>query len=84
MERGNCIDKFINHRFVKRISELLKIRYNIRKRINERSNVIDYFNTGCYEKDFSDIITLRDKAQELVNNCNDFLEKVSEQYSKLN
>lgn len=84
MEKGNCVDKFIANRINKRINELLKVRLNIRQRINERENNIDYFNTGCYEKDFSDIIELRNTAQELLNNCNTFLERISEQYSKLN
>jgi hypothetical protein len=82
--KGNCIDKFISNRLDKRIYELLNIRLKIKKRINERSNVEDYFNTGCYEKDFSDIIELREKSKELLNNCNTFLERISEQYSKLN
>ena len=82
--KGNCVDKFVNHRCTKRINELLKIRYKIRERVNDREQLMDYFDSGCYEKDFSDIIELRNKAQELVNNCNDFLEKISEQYSKLN
>ena len=84
MNKGNCVDKFVNHRCTKRINELLKIQYKIKERVIERNNLVDYFNTGCYEKDFSDIIRLRNKAQELVDNCNDFLEKISEQYSKFN
>ena len=80
---GNCIDKFISNRLDKRINELLKIRSYIRKRKNEREQLIDYFDSGCYEKDFSDIIELRNIANELSNNCNKFLERISEQYSKL-
>ena len=53
-------------------------------RIEDRENNNDYFNTGCYEKDFNDIIKIRDEAQLLVENCNKFLERISEQYSKLN
>lgn len=81
---GNCIDKFISNRLDKRIHELLQTRYKIRQRINEREQLIDYFDSGCYEKDFANIIELRNIANELANNCNIFLERISEQYSKLN
>ena len=80
---GNCIDKFIENRVNKRIDELLQIQLKIKNRIEERTELVDYFNTGCYEKDFSDIIELRNIANELSNNCNKFLERISEQYSKL-
>ena len=80
---GNCIDKFIENRVNKRIDELLQIQLKIKNRIEERTKSVDYFNTGCYEKDFSDIIELRNIANELSNNCNKFLERISEQYSKL-
>ena len=82
--KGNCIDKFIHNRLDKRIIELLKTRSNIRHRINNREQLIDYFSSGCYEKDFSDIIELRNIASELTKNCNTFLERISEQYSKFN
>lgn len=81
---GNCIDKFISNRLDERINELLQTRYKIRQRINEREQLIDYFDSGCYEKDFANIIELRNIANELTNNCNIFLERISEQYSKLN
>ena len=82
--KGNCVDKFISNRLDKRINELLQTRYKIRQRINEREQLIDYFDSGCYEKDFANIIELRNIANELTNNCNIFLERISEQYSKLN
>ena len=81
---GNCIDKFISNRLDKRINELLQTRYKILQRINEREQLTDYFDSGCYEKDFANIIELRNIANELTNNCNIFLERISEQYSKLN
>ena len=82
--KGNCVDKFISNRLDKRINELLQARYKIHQRIEEREQLTDYFNSGCYEQDFSDIIELRNIANELTNNCNIFLERISEQYSKLN
>ena len=81
---GNCVDKFIEKKLNKRLIELLAVRLNIRHRKTIREETNDYFNTGCYEKDFSDIIELRNIAKELELNCNKFLERISEQYSKLN
>lgn len=80
---GNCVDKFIKNRLNNSIINLLKLRKFIKNRIDKR-NTIDYFNTGCYEKDFNEIIKIRDEANLIVNNCNKFLERISEQYSKLN
>ena len=80
---GNCIDKFIIKKLDKSIIKILQLRRSIKNRINER-NIIDYFNTGCYEKDFNEIIKIRDEAKLLEENCNKFLERISEQYSKLN
>ena len=81
---GNCVDKWLKKRFNKSLCNLIHFRYLIRHRIESRSNTNDYFNTGCYEKDFNDIIKIRDEAQLIVENCNKFLERISEQYSKLN
>lgn len=82
--KGNCIDKWIKNRFNRSLINLLYIRRLIRNRIQERSNNNDYFNTLCYEQDFNSIIKIRDEAQLIVENCNKFLERISEQYSKLN
>jgi len=81
---GNCVDKFIENRLNKRLNELLNVRLKIQHRGIEREKTNDYFGTGCYEKDFADIIELRNIAKELELNCNKFLERISEQYSKLN
>lgn len=81
---GNCVDKWIRNRFNKAINKFLKLKVHLLWRIEERENNNNYFNTGCYEKDFNDIIKIRDEAQLLVENCNKFLERISEQYSKLN
>lgn len=80
---GNCVDKFIDNRVNKRLSEILDVRLQIRHRSIERESLEDYFNSGCYEKDFADIRKLRNIAKELELNCNKFLERISEQYSKL-
>lgn len=82
--KGNCVDKFVAKRLDEHIIDLLKSRSSIRNRIDIRSKTIDYFNELCYEKDFRDIIEIRNTANQIVANCNKFLEKISEQYSKLN
>ena len=84
MMEGNCVDKWIRNRFSKTISKLLTLKVHLLWRVEERENNNDYFSTGCYEQDFNDIIKIRDEAQLLVENCNKFLERISEQYSKLN
>lgn len=82
MKKGNCVDKFIEKRLNK-IDELVKLRENMHNRINIRSEVIDYFNSICYEQDFTDIRKAKEIAQKLVEDYNKFLERISEQYSKL-
>lgn len=81
---GNCVDKFIKKRINSKLIEILLVRSSLRNRYKIRENTNDYFNDICYEQDFSDIIKIRNLANELVNNCNKFLERISEQYSKLN
>lgn len=82
--RGNCVDKFVEKRLDKPLSDIIRIRHKICCRRIEREETNDYFNTGCYEQDFSDIIELRNIANKLTEDCNKFLERISEQYSKLN
>ena len=82
--KGNCVDKFISNRLDKRINELLQARYKIRQRIKEREQLMDYFDSGCYEQDFSDIRKLKETSQKISDECSKFLERISEQYSKLN
>lgn len=82
--KGNCVDKFIAKRLDEHIINLLKLRSSIRNRIDIRSNTIDYFNDVCYENDFGDIIKIRDASNQIAINCNKFLDRISEQYSKLN
>ena len=76
MKKGNCVDKFIEKRLNK-IDELVKLRENMHNRINIRSEVIDYFNSICYEQDFTDIRKAKEIAQKLVEDYNKFLERIS-------
>lgn len=82
--KGNCVDKFIENKVNRKICEILDRRLKIRLRKNVRSETNDYFNTLCYEQDFSDIIELRNISKQLTEECNKFLERISEQYSKFN
>ena len=82
--KGNCIDKFIEKKVNRKIYEILDKRLKIRLRKKERSETNDYFNILCYEQDFSDIIELRNISKQLTEECNKFLERISEQYSKFN
>lgn len=82
--KGNCVDKFIIKKIDEYILDIINLRTSIRDRISIRDNNIDYFSIGCYEKDFNDIIKIRDNSNSILNNCNKFLERISEQYSKLN
>ena len=81
---GNCVDKNKKKRINSKLIEILLVRSSLRNRYKIRENTNDYFNDICYEQDFSDIIKIRNLANELTNNCNKFLERISEQYSKLN
>ena len=82
--KGNCVDKFIAKRLDEHIINLLKSRSSIRNRIDIRSKTIDYLKELCYEKEFREVIERRNTANQIVANCNKFLEQISEQYSKLN
>lgn len=81
--KGNCVDKFVKNRLDISIDEITKLRNNINNRIEIRSTAIDYFSTGCYEQDYADIRKTKEAAQRLIENCNKFLTRISEQYSKL-
>lgn len=82
--KGNCVDKFIKNRIDRSLNNILQFRLNIKKRIVKRSNEINYFDSLCYEQDYSQIINIRNEAIKLQENCDKFLERISEQYSKLN
>ena len=84
MYKGNCVDKFIENKIDNIFNKILYIRYSILRRISERDSLVDYFNSGCYEQDFNDIIKIKEEANNIIENCNKFLERISEQYSKLN
>lgn len=81
---GNCIDKFIEKKVDNKVYDILKLVKSITYRINDRTNSTDYFTTICYENDFTDIRKIKELSIELTNNCQKFLERISEQYSKLN
>ena len=81
--KGNCIDKFIEKKISSSIINILKYRLSLRKRIDNRTDNNDYFSSLCYEQDFSDIRKIKEEATKLIEDCNKFLERITEQYSKL-
>ena len=83
MNNGNCVDKFVKNRLDSHLDNLMKIRNSIQDRIIIRSIIPDYFNDVCYESDFADIRKIKEESYKLIENCNKFLERISEQYSKL-
>lgn len=84
MRKGNCVDKFIEKRLDQDIKVILDNVASLNERIENRTNNVDYFNDVCYEKDFNNIIRIKYAAKQIVSNCDKFLERISEQYSKLN
>lgn len=84
MQKGNCVDKFIERRLDKDIKIVCDNVASLNERIDNRTNNVDYFSDACYEKDFNSIIRIKDAAKQIVSNCDKFLERISEQYSKLN
>ena len=81
---GNCIDDFIKRGVDSRLILINNSINSIKSRIEDRTNVIEYHQTDCYEKDFSDILTIKYQAQKIVDNCNKHLERISEKYTKIN
>jgi len=82
--KGNCIDTFISKKIENMLDNIKLSIFDIENRKYVRSTHCNYFSTGCYEKDFSNIIDIRNNAKLLLENCNKFLERISDQYSKLN
>ena len=56
----------------------------INKRLPQRQVSVEYHNTACFEKDFSQISLIKKYAQTIVDNCNKQLERISENYTKIN
>ena len=80
-DKKNCVDRFIANRLDKRLMELMNVRLDIKHRAIPRFDSEDYFSSSLYEQDFSDIRKLRDISIEITNDCNKFLERISDQYS---
>lgn len=80
---GNCIDDFIERGVESRMYVINNYINNIKDRVSERQQTNTYHNTGCYEKDFSQIMQIKAEAQKIVDNCTIQLQKLSEKYTKL-
>ena len=81
---GNCIDDFINRGIEPLVDNIIDLKNSIKSRINDRIDVLEYHQTYCYEMDFSQIISIKEKAQKIIDNCNKQLENMSEKYTKIN
>lgn len=80
---GNCIDDFILRGVDSRIGVIHELMEDILSRLNQRQVAIEYHNTGCYEKDFTQIALIKKQAQIIVDNCNKQLERIADNYTKL-
>lgn len=81
---GNCIDKFIANNIRTGIDFVDSFAKSIEKRWKERTNIQEYHQTNCYEKDFAQLISIRDVCKKMLDSCNKELELMSEKYTKLN
>ena len=80
---GNCIDDFLKRGVIPQRDTINELIDNIKSRVDERQVAIEYHQTGCYEKDFTQISLIRRFAQKIVDNCDIQLERISEKYTKL-
>lgn len=80
---GNCIDDFIKRGIEPQIANINDLISSIKDRLPERQIAIEYHNTGCYERDFTQISLIKKFAQKIVDNCDKHLERISEFYTKL-
>jgi len=80
---GNCIDDFILRGVDSRIGVIHELMEDILSRLDQRQVAIEYHNTGCYEKDFTQIALIKKQAQIIVDNCNKQLERIADNYTKL-
>lgn len=80
---GNCIDDFIKRGVNPQIENIQDLVSSINSRLPERQIAIEYHNTGCYERDFTEISLIKKFAQKIVDNCNMHLERISDFYTRL-
>ncbi len=80
---GNCIDDFIHRGVISRLDIINELVLDIQKRLPDRQIAIEYHNTGCYEKDFTQIALIKKQAEKIVENCNKQLERIADKYTKL-
>ena len=80
---GNCIDDFIKRGVESRLDIINELVISIKNRLPERQSSIQYHDTWCYEKDFTQISLIKKEAEKIVANCNKQLERISDKYTKL-
>lgn len=79
---GNCVDRFLSCAVRPKAADIYSLMQSIEDRIVDRANATQYHQTACYEKDFGDIIKIRDAAQKIVEYCDKHLERISEFYTR--
>ena len=80
---GNCIDDFIRRGIEPLMDNINELKESIKSRLPERQISIEYHKTGCYEKDFAQIMLIKKQAEKIISNCNKHLERISEFYTRL-
>ena len=80
---GNCIDDFIRRGIEPLMDNINDLKESIKSRKEDRIFSVEYHNTWCYEKDFTQISLIKKQAEKIIENCNKHLERISEFYTKL-
>lgn len=79
---GNCVDNFISKGVKPLLEDFNSYMINISLRKDERMKTNEYHNTDCYEKDFRQLIEMRDILKKIEKNFNKQIESISELYTK--
>ena len=80
---GNCIDDFIRRGIEPLLDNINDLKESIKSRKEDRIFSVEYHNTWCYEKDFTQISLIKKQEEKIIENCNKHLERISEFYTKL-
>ena len=80
---GNCVDNFITKVLESNLYSINNFIEDIKTRQNIRTNTKEYHQTACYEHDFSQLITIRDILNKMINSCDKQLTQMSDKYTKI-
>lgn len=82
--KGNCIDDFLTRGLNPNLTTMKNLSDDIASRVSQRTDIIEYHQTPCYEEDFAQIRSIREIASRVVEICDKQLEAISDKYTKLN